>query len=359
MFDAVVVIRAFLQTTIFLLVVEHPISLGAREMRTHVLSAALAAAALVVATAATSQAAVVYQETFGYYDGGTGASGQTPYFGYDWDSQATPGGVITDIGAAIATTSGAISFGGPNGNHNGSQGVNITTPSIIGTPSQSATAGPIYYTAAQAANRSAANDATALKYGLGYNNVADNTVLDYTKEYNTYSSGDALNTTNHPGLTFSWFEGNNDNTGGYSLAVEVNNKWYVTTKVYNNESVAAIASGTTGLENGGFENNVPYVSTGWDVLNFNGDYSFTPDAQGLGTTDTLATVLSRGTTGQTLDTTQNIQAFGLFSDADTASSNRRFDAFTITDSLAAATPEPASLGLLGVGSLMMLRRRKA
>ena len=317
-------------------------------MRTHILSASLAAAALFVATAAASQGAVVYQETFSYYDGGTGASGQTPYFGYDWDAQVTPtaGGAVTSIAANTATANGAISFGGPNGNHNGSQGPNITTPSVIGTPSQSATAGPIYYTAAQSANRNATNDATALKFGLGYNTFAEGTAFDYTKEYATYSGGDALNTVNHPGLTFSWFEGNNDTSaGGYSLAVEVGRQWYVTTKVYNNESVLAVAGGTTGLENGGFENNVAYTGTGWSLLNFNGDYSFTPNAQGAGSSDTLSTVLSRGAAGQTIDTTQNIQAFGLFSDADTLASNRRFDAF-YDHRLVGCDLEPASLGAL-------------
>lgn len=330
-------------------------------MRTPLILSALAAA-VVLSTSAISRASVVYEETFGYYDGGTGASGQTPFYGYDWDAQKVSStGTVSSIGNNTATSAGAISFGGPNGNHIGGTGPNgiaPAAPTVIGTPFQTTSAGPIYYTAAQSLNRSPANDTTALKYGLGYNNVADGTALDYTKEYATYSSGDALNSVNHPGLTFSWFEGNNDAAGGYSLAVEIAGQWYVTTKIYNNEDVHLVAAGTTGLQNGGFENNVTYSSTGWDLLNFNGDYSFVAGTQGLTTTDTLSTALARGTTGQTIDTTANIQAFGLFSDANTASSNRRFDSFTITDNVAAA-PEPASLALIGVGSLLMLRRRRS
>lgn len=338
-------------------------------MRTSIVTSAVAAA-VVLAAGTSLRASVVYQETFGYYDGGTNGAGQTPYFGYDWDSQAIVGGNLTSIGSNTGTNNGAISFGGANGNHNGSQGPHITTPSTIGTPSQTASAGPIYYTAAQAANRNATNDAVGIKYGVGYNNFNDTTVLDYTKEYAVYTSGDALNTTNHPGLTFSWFEGNNDANGGYSLAVEVGNQWYVTSTTYKNQSVAANGSGTSGFVNGAYENNVAYTSSVlWNKLNFNGDYTFEANTQGAGdgnpgtaTTDTLSTNgLSRDTVDGTftLDTTQNIQAFGLFSDSNTSSSNRRFDSFTITDSLTAA-PEPTSLALLGMGAAaVMARRRKA
>ena len=299
-------------------------------MRTcSILPTTLAATALVLSIAATSKATFIYTETFSATPGSVNAS----MVSFDWDVVQNVTGVVTDQSSNIANANPAANESSPNG--------------TIGNGTQT-NAGPPFGTNLG---------------GVAFAPPTSGTVFFYTPEYNTYSGNAAgIDPAANPGLAFSWYEGNGNTDSNFRLAVKVGGQWYASATALSNPT--AIANTGTFLTGASLET-FTYTPTAsaWDLITT--DATFVLGATpGTGTANSTVSTLSLGAPA-TSDLVGAISAFGLFSDtpgttaSTTASTgNRRFDTFTVSNSLVAA-PEPTSLGLLGVGSLLMLRRRKA
>lgn len=106
------------------------------------------------------------------------------------------------------------------------------------------------------------------------------------------------------------------------LAIKVDDEWYATQTSYNNTDQDVWELQT-----------VDFSTVAWNNLSFVAD-----------------TTLAEGSAAS-LPTSGTVNAIGFFDDARTNS--RRFDTLTIN-----AVPEPASLTLMGLGGLLVIRRRR-
>jgi hypothetical protein len=163
-----------------------------------------------------------------------------------------------------------------------------------------------------------------------------------TANWIAYTTGYTVDTTANPIQDISFYAGSAANGAvipGFRIAVQIDGNWYATSQVFaNTVAVASAANFNTLAQQETFTWTT--AASAWDSL------TFVP-----GTSLVLGSTLGSNLPGD------NVTAFGLYSDAMTGGSTRRFDTFQIDP-----VPEPSSVVLVlsGVGMLMGLRRsRKA
>ena len=293
-----------------------------------------AALFLTMSSSRIEAAQVLYRETYGTATTG----GQEAPQLYDWAVHV--GATAINESAQTGTAPASV-----NRTANGSK------PGTAGEVIGNVNAGPVI-------------GATPAAYGQGipFATTANANVLFWSPEYPARSATAGINPAAYPGgLEFSWFQGNQNTTTNWKVAIHQGGQWYVSQQqFFNNTGVGSASNfalgdndGNGGTSHGAELKKFLYTSaaSAWNVLNFDGTFTLgaTP---GTGT-GASGTVLSVGAQpGSNL--TGVIDAFGLFSDIPGAN-NRRFDSYTI-----AAIPEPASVALAlfsAVGLAMAARRR--
>lgn len=131
----------------------------------------------------------------------------------------------------------------------------------------------------------------------------------------------------------SWYQGNETKTDQDRVAIRIGSDWYVSTQIFNQSTDIGSANDfkTKAVQKTfTFSTN----ASDWQTLNFTS-----------GTSMSLGSVLSSDLPAG------NITAFGLYTDYKTKTF--RFDTYEIQ---ADSIPEPAALGLLGLGGLLLLRK---
>lgn len=132
----------------------------------------------------------------------------------------------------------------------------------------------------------------------------------------------------------SWYQGNEIKTDEDRVAIRIGSDWYVSTQTFaQTNAVGAAGDFKTKAELKTFTFSTN--ASDWQILNFTS-----------GTSMSLGSVLSSDLPAG------DITAFGLYTNYKTKTF--RFDTYEIQ---ADPIPEPAALGLLGLGGLSLLRRR--
>jgi hypothetical protein len=285
------------------------------------------ACTLAVLSGATSQADVIYRETFG--NASSPVARQNPNV-FAWQVFNQSGAPLTTVGGnyAVDTTAGF-----PADLSNVNAGFNSDGSSGAVSP------GPFFWAASQAGR------------------------LSYTPEY-------TFNLADYSSLTFSWYQGNANTTDPFRLALHIGGVWYVSTTAHAN-TVSGISGATFGSVAGP---NAEFMSeifdptaSHWQILNFDGTYNGGGTFGGSAASTTASTLggmfLSANGGG---DLSGTVDAFGymywnpltaLGSPSANAGGNVRIDNFQID---AVLVPEPTALSFFGLGALgawMMKRRR--
>jgi PEP-CTERM motif len=283
-------------------------------MRRSLALLAVAVAANLLA-ASTAEAVNLYRETFGTETvGGQGAA-----LGYDWAVHVNNATSTALDQSANTSTVVAIN-----------RNANASKPGMTDTIGQ-VNAGPVV-----------GNVPAAYGAGVAFATVANTSVIFWTPEYPARTSTTGIDPATHPGLTFSWYQGNANTDGSWRVAIRQNNQWYVTQQTFTNTAaVTNVANfgmggddGEGGTAHGSELKSFTYSNdaTAWFSLTFDGTFTLGTEP-GVGGMGTSGTVLALGTQpGSNL--TGMIDAFGMFSDVPGAAGNRRFDTYTISDSLA-------------------------
>jgi hypothetical protein len=275
-------------------------------------SAVVASGILCASVASTSQAEVIYRETFGRPDP---ATGNITTNNFDWARYNADG--------TIATNNGGVSSDG------------------VGKPTDLAnttSAGPNV-------------DSTFNAYAEGWSYQDGTQRLTMSPEF-------AVNPANYENgsISFSWYQGAAQIAGvdqQIKLAVRVGGQWFASVGSTTNLPVTSGANfGSTDptVAQGGTQVSMAYnpAAANWLTLNFNGDYDTvtnTPTASTLGAFALGAAPVS--------DLVGEITAFGLYRDATGA--NLRFDTFQID---ATPIPEPTAVAGLLLGSVALLGRKR-
>lgn len=134
--------------------------------------------------------------------------------------------------------------------------------------------------------------------GCIYTDLPSNTYFFLTST----ETGGTIDLKQTSGLTFSWYQNNNDPADGFRLAVQIDGSWYVTRKLFS-----------TG-PNVWDEVSFSFVtdSASWRALNFTPKHALSLGAE-------LTTDLPSG----------NITGFGLYTDSGTGKT-KRFDTFSVS-----------------------------
>lgn len=157
-----------------------------------------------------------------------------------------------------------------------------------------------------------------------------------------YTTGYTVDTSAYSIQDISFYAGsaaNGASVPGFRIAVQIDGSWYATSQVFANATGIASASNfATQAQQKTFTWTT--TASAWDSLNF-----------------TAGSTLSLGSTLSSALPSDNITAFGLYSDAINGGATRRFDTFQI-DASPVSAPEPSSvvLTLSGLGVLAGLRR---
>jgi hypothetical protein len=180
--------------------------------------------------------------------------------------------------------------------------------------------------------------------------------LAYTPEYSFDPSA-------YQNLSFSWYSGNQDLNAQMHVALQINNVWYVSTAgLANSVSISSGANFATQAD----QETLAFDPTAaaWQILNFNGSYNGggTPGGPAASVTASSNGTLALSANGADLSGT--VTAFGLFylnssgTMATDQAGNIRFDTFEIDGTPLNAAPEPTSLAVLGLGSIVFIAKRK-
>jgi hypothetical protein len=235
----------------------------------------LLAAIVVTSLTPTTQAVILYRETFGR-DPANGGTGNIGTQNFDW-GRWNAAGTLTSI----------------------TSGVNGADP---GKPTDllNVNAGPYY------------NNVSPGPYERGWQFLDGTARLAMTPEY-------SVNPAEYPGLKFSWYQGNQVPGQDFKLAVRVGGSWYASLTTFQNAAVANGPAFNAGAELKSL--NYSPTAANWLTLNFNGDHDVMTH---ISTVSSVA--LSLGA-APGADLSGPITAFGLYRDV--TGNNARFDSFTI------------------------------
>ncbi len=150
-----------------------------------------------------------------------------------------------------------------------------------------------------------------------------------------FTSAYTIDTSAYTIQDMSFYSGNNYTASLEHFAVQIDGNWYATVQTFGNATaVSSAANFATQAQLDTFTWTT--AASAWESL------TYVP-----GTSLAIGSVLSSALPSD------NITAFGLYSDGTGASSTIRVDTFEID---ATTVPEPGVLALVGIGMLMGLRR---
>ncbi|PAW76523.1 MAG: hypothetical protein B9S32_14855 [Verrucomicrobia bacterium Tous-C9LFEB] len=210
-----------------------------------------------------------------------------------------------------------------------------TTNYLLSNTTYLATDWQVYYSASgtngrliRAVASNVASSPTNLdNVGTGYTTPSQTNGVLYTDQptdpyffFTTGHTGNLINVTQSPDLSFSWYQRNNSASDGFRVAVQVEGSWYVTSELFT--STASVWT----LKSFAFAND----AVDWCTLNF-----------------TAGTTMSVGNVLATDLSSSNITGFGLYSDVRGAGGSNRLDTFALS------VPESRSAVLL-LGSVACL-----